>query len=80
MGLFLPTTNISGGVNVIIKHCNILRNRGFDVFIINEDKTEEDIINKDGIIPVIEKYNTRLIYKYFNGKFMEYIRICEIIP
>ena len=58
-GFVLPTTNISGGVNVIIKHCNILRNRGFDVFIINEDKTEEDIINKDGIIPVIEKYNTR---------------------
>ncbi len=58
-GFVLPTTNISGGVNVIIKHCNILRNRGFDVFIINEDKKEEDIVNKDGIIPVIEKYNTR---------------------
>lgn len=58
-GFVLPTTNISGGVNVIIKHCNILRNHGYDVFIINEDRNSNDIVNKDGRVPVIQKYDTR---------------------
>ncbi len=49
----LPTTNISGGVNVIIKHCNILRNNGFDVFIINMDNNSDNIINNDGEIDVV---------------------------
>lgn len=58
-GFILPTTNISGGVNVVIKHCNILRNHGYDAFIINEDKESGDIINKDGRIPVIQCHDTR---------------------
>lgn len=58
-GFVLPTTNISGGVNVIIKHCNILREQGYDVFVVNEGRDDKDIINKDGKIPVIEEYNTR---------------------
>ena len=58
-GFVLPTTNISGGVNVIIKHCNILRKYGYDVLVINEDRNAEDLINGDGTIPVIEEYNTR---------------------
>ena len=49
----LPTTNISGGVNVVIKHSNILRNHGYNVFIINMDKYENNIINKDGEINVV---------------------------
>lgn len=58
-GFVLPTTNISGGVNVIIKHCNILRSRGYDVFIVNKDKNSDDIFNKDGRIPVIQCHDTR---------------------
>lgn len=49
----LPTTNISGGVNVLIKHCNILRNHGFDVFIISMGYDETNIINNDGEIDVV---------------------------
>ncbi len=57
----LPTLNISGGVNVVIKHCNILRNNGYDVFIINMDKVEENIINNDGEINVISRFKTESI-------------------
>lgn len=49
----LPTTNISGGINVIVKHCNILKKHGYDVFAINMDYSNEDIINKDGILDVV---------------------------
>lgn len=54
----LPTTNISGGVNVILKHCSILKNHGINSFIINCDKSEENIINNDGEIEVISNINT----------------------
>lgn len=57
----LPTTNISGGVNVVIKHCNILRNNGYDVFIINMDKYENNIVNNDGEIEVISRYKNELL-------------------
>ena len=57
----LPTTNISGGVNVVIKHCNILRNNGYDVFIINMDKFDNNIVNNDGEINVISRYKTESI-------------------
>lgn len=49
----LPTTNISGGVNVILKHCSILRNAGMNIFIINSDSVDDNVINKDGETEVI---------------------------
>lgn len=49
----LPTTNISGGVNVVIKHANILRKHGYDVSIISMGTVEDNIENKDGIIDVV---------------------------
>ena len=49
----LPTTNISGGVNVVIKHANILRKYGYDVSIISMGNVEDNIENKDGIIDVV---------------------------
>ena len=49
----LPTTNISGGVNVILKHCSILKKAGINVFIINCDKIDNNIINNDGELEVI---------------------------
>lgn len=49
----LPTTNISGGVNVVLKHIAILRKNGFDVFVINNDEVNDDILNKDGTVYVI---------------------------
>ncbi|MBQ8891802.1 MAG: glycosyltransferase [Bacilli bacterium] len=61
IAFILPTTNVSGGVNVVIKHCNILRNHGYDVFIINMDKFENNIINIDGEINVISSLKTKIV-------------------
>ena len=56
----LPTTNISGGVNVILKHCSILRKAGVNVFIINSDKVNDNIINKDGETEVISNVMSKI--------------------
>ena len=56
----LPTTNISGGVNVILKHCNILKNHGVNVFIINSDYPNNNIINQDGEIEVISNVTEKI--------------------
>lgn len=56
----LPTTNISGGVNVIIKHCSILKNAGVNVLIINSDKVDDNIINNDGEIEVISNVTSKI--------------------
>lgn len=53
LGFVLPTTNISGGTNVAIKHCNILRCAGYDVSILSEAKPSENIKTADGEINVI---------------------------
>ena len=56
----LPTTNISGGVNVILKHCSILRKTGINVFIINSDKVADNIINQDGETEVVSNIISRV--------------------
>ena len=61
----LPTTNISGGVNVVIKHCNILRNNGYDVTIINNDNKSDNIINKDGEINVISSVTSEFYARFY---------------
>lgn len=60
VGFILPTTNISGGVNVILKHCEILRKHGFDVFILNMDDNDKDIVNKAGKIFVLVPENIKM--------------------
>lgn len=60
VGFILPTTNISGGVNVILKHCEILRKYGFDVFVLNMDDNDKDIINKAGKIFVLVPENIKM--------------------
>ncbi|QOT09872.1 glycosyltransferase [Paenibacillus sp. JNUCC32] len=52
----LPSTKISGGVNVVIKHCNILRAEGIDVTVISMSEDDENIVNKDGEVNVISYY------------------------
>ena len=49
----LPSTNISGGVNVVLKHCNILRDNGWDVMVINMDTSDDNIKSEDGEVNVI---------------------------
>lgn len=57
IGFVVPTTNISGGVNVVLKHAELLRKEGCDVFLISEDIVLDDIENIDGVFPVlVEKY------------------------
>lgn len=65
IAFILPTTNISGGVNVVLKHCSILKRAGYDVSIINMDNNGDDIVNLDGNINVINSHNTN-IYAYFD--------------
>lgn len=43
----LPSTEISGGVLVVLKHCNMLKKAGYDVLIVNDNVGNTNII-KDG--------------------------------
>lgn len=58
IAFILPTTNISGGVNVVIKHCKILKKAGYDAFFINMDNNDNDIVTNDGIVRVLKKKDT----------------------
>ncbi len=60
IAFILPTTNISGGVNVIIRHISMLRKHGYDVFVINMDNNDTDIDSKWGIVPVIKKHKMKV--------------------
>ncbi len=60
----LPTTDISGGVNVVLKHCDILRRNGWDVTIINMDTDNTNIENEDGVINVVSG-----VQNTFSAKF-----------
>ena len=65
IGFVLPTTNLSGGINVIIRHIEMLKKHGYDVTIINMDNNNEDIKNKNGIIRVLKKHKTTF-YGHFD--------------
>ena len=65
IGFILPTTNLSGGINVIIRHIEILKKNGYDTTIINMDNNNEDIQNKNGTIRVIKKHKTKF-YGHFD--------------
>lgn len=58
----LPSTQISGGVNVVLKHCKILKAAGKDVFILSmgTEKTGKNLIFEDGEIPVINSGSTAM--------------------
>lgn len=49
----LPSTNVSGGVNVVLKHCEILRKNGWDVMVINMDVSDENVENSFGETNVV---------------------------
>ena len=55
----MPSTNISGGVNVAIKHCKILKKAGYDAFFINMDNNDNDIVTKDGTVSVIKNKDVK---------------------
>jgi glycosyltransferase involved in cell wall biosynthesis len=62
----LPSTNVSGGVNVIVRHCMILQKRGYDVFLINNANFSNDIITSEGRIPAISG-KTHIVGKIDKG-------------
>lgn len=53
VAFILPSTDISGGVNVILKHAEILQNNGWDVTLI-------DSISKNALKKSQKQYNYRL--------------------
>lgn len=65
VGIVLPTTNLSGGVNVAIQHALILRKHGYDVTFINMDNDNNDIINNTGVVRVLKKHKTKY-YGHFD--------------
>ena len=56
IGFVLPTTNISGGVNVIMRHIAMLKRQGYDVTIINMDNNNEDLETRWGTVSVLKKF------------------------
>lgn len=54
----LPSTEISGGIMVALKHASILKEQGKDVFIINEGIKDSEIMFEQNIFPVLSRKNT----------------------
>lgn len=77
----LPTTNISGGVNVIIRHIGMLKKAGYDVTIINMDNNNKDLESKWGPVSVLKSHKTKF-YGYFDTMVaslwttLEFIKKC----
>ena len=59
----LPSTEISGGIMVALKHASILQRYGLDVFIINEGRKDESLVFENIVFPVLSRVNTA-----FHGK------------
>lgn len=60
----LPSTNVSGGVNVVFKHCEILRRNGWDVMAINMDKSDKNVVSEDGEVNVISGVKHDVVAKF----------------
>lgn len=65
IAFILPSTNVSGGVNVVLKHSNILRKSGLDVTIFTDGLEDDNLINNDGEVNVVSKAKTP-IHSFFN--------------
>ena len=57
----LPTTNISGGVNVVIRHIGMLKKQGYDVTVINMDNNDNDLESRWGVVRVLKKHKTKYL-------------------
>lgn len=60
----LPSTQISGGVNLVKKHCNVLRKYGYDVTILSMDIDDSNVYFENIEINVISLHKT-LVHAYF---------------
>ena len=67
LAFVLPTTNISGGVNVVLRHIAMLKENNYDVFVINMDNNSNDIDTKWGKVFVIKKHKIKFAGKIDNA-------------
>lgn len=56
----LPSTQISGGVLVALKHCAILKKAGLDVIIINESFEQDNVVFDGEEIFVVSRHETAI--------------------
>ena len=60
----LPSTNVSGGVNVVLKHCNILRRNGWDAMAINMDANDKNIVSSEGEVNVVSGVKHDIVARF----------------
>lgn len=56
----LPSTGVSGGVNVVVRHCAILKKNGYDVTILSMGEEDDDFHVNGDKIAVVSIYNTHI--------------------
>lgn len=78
----VPSVNVSGGINVILRHCDILRRNGKDVTLISMDKDEDNIINSEGEINVVSgvKHNVLTRYDIMVATLFTTVRFVKSYP
>lgn len=62
----LPVLQISGGALVILKHCVILKEAGYDVTILNQGSEEDKFVYKDGVRINVISYSNNPISAYID--------------
>lgn len=60
IAFIFPSLQISGGILVLLKHCEILREAGYDVLIINDGIGQKPITHNEIQIPVISRNETQI--------------------
>lgn len=53
IGMMIPGTRVSGGINVIRKHSQMLCKAGYDVTMLSESNESSNMLFKQGEIPVV---------------------------
>ena len=61
----LPSTKVSGGINVVIRHAHVMKKQGYRVVLISEDIQEDNLKTAEGEFEVISSQTTAL-HAYFD--------------
>lgn len=87
IAFILPTMQISGGGLVVLKHCTILKEAGYDVTIINQGDEQAKYVCRDGIKIHVIRYRDVTMAGYLDRAvatlwstlhfFEEYSRIAQ---
>jgi len=60
IGFVVPSTNISGGILVTLKHAELLKKNGYDVTIINAENDDTNVFSNNTELNVIEANKTNM--------------------